>query len=201
MGHLDDVADRVDRTDRVRREPNRNHSGARPERTLQARQVQRAIGSADAHPAHDHAALLFQGQPRRDVGVVIQPCHDDLVAGSQSPTYGPADGEGQAGHVLAEGDLVGSCADEVGCGAVSLGQDRVAFLAGWEGPVVVCVGPLEVAGNGPDRAARDLRPAGSVEVAVHPAAVLAGEGRELGPDGRESLSRSNRAGRGRRLSR
>ena len=72
---------------------------------------------------NDRAALLLQGQPRGHVGVMVQASDHDLVARSQRPPDGPADGEGEGRHVLTEHDLVRvPCAEEGSRGDVGLRQ-------------------------------------------------------------------------------
>jgi hypothetical protein len=166
------------------READRDHSRARPESEPQSLEVQGAVVRPDPHPPHRNAPVLLEGEPRRDVGVVVQARDHDLVTGSQGPPDRSAHGEGHGRHVLAEGDLVRSGgSEEVGRGGMRLGQDRVTFLAGRECPGVIRVRPLHISGHGIDRSTGDLRSARAVEVAVSVAVVPAGEGGELGPDG------------------
>ena len=140
VGHFHDPGDGVESAHGIRGEADGHQARPRPKRPLQALQIERAVILADLHPSGPDAALLFQSEPRRHVGVVVQASHDDLVARLERPSDGPAHGEREGGHVLPEDDLgrIGR-ADVVGRRCVNLGQHRVALFARGEGPLVVGV--------------------------------------------------------------
>ena len=59
-----------------------------------------------AGEADDDAEILGEREPGCDVGVVVEPRADDLVAGAQRPTERPREQEVQRGHARSEGDFV-----------------------------------------------------------------------------------------------
>jgi hypothetical protein len=79
VSDLGDSLDRIDRSDCVRRQPDRDEASARPELAREPLEVQRAVVPPDVDPAEDGSALLPEREPGRDVRVVVEPCDDDLV--------------------------------------------------------------------------------------------------------------------------
>ena len=82
----------------------RNQPGAPVDLTLEILHVDGALGDTNVGEAHNHASVL-QGQPGRDIGVVFQASHDDLVARLQFSPDGAAHRKGERGHVGTEDDL------------------------------------------------------------------------------------------------
>ena len=66
----------------------------------------------DRDLAHGHAAILGRKQPRRDVGVVVEPGHQHLVARAQVAEERPRGVHRERRHVRAEHDLARLGAEE-----------------------------------------------------------------------------------------
>ena len=147
--------------------------------------------------------------PGPDVGVVVQPGHDHLVAGRPARGQGGRQPVGEGGHVRAEDDAVRLAADQVGDGPAALGDDPVRAAAGREGPAHVAdPGPVG-AGDGVDHRRRHLGAGGPVQVGEavaqgrvqrpHPAASqLAGAPPRGSPDPCRPHRLTTRTPRGRR---
>ena len=63
----------------------------------------------------------------------------DFVAGPEFAADGAANGEGQRGHVGAEGDFVGVAVQEVGHGPAGFGDHGVGVAAGGYAPPVLAL--------------------------------------------------------------
>jgi hypothetical protein len=68
----------------------------------------------ERHPLEHGATFARERLPRRDVGVVIEFGHDDLVARLERASDRARDVKEQRGHVGAERDLTGIGAEELG---------------------------------------------------------------------------------------
>ena len=77
-----------DGAERIRRRADGEQLGARPDRRLEIGPVQPTVVRPHLHHAHGDAAILLQRLPRRDVAVMIELGHHDLVA--LPSTRGPA---------------------------------------------------------------------------------------------------------------
>ncbi len=124
--------------------------------------VERAIGFVELDGADGHT-FFFKGFPRGEVGVVIEQCEHDFVAGAEVSSEGAAQGEGERGHVRAEDDFVSIAIQKVGHGGPRLINDAIGIVAGLKGAVGVGVIASEIVGDGVDHALRHLRAAGAVE--------------------------------------
>ena len=78
--------------------------------------VEHACGRVELGHANLHSMLLRGSNPRCVVGIVIKAGHDDGIARVPGAGQGAAQGEGEAGHVLAENDFAGVGIEEVGHG-------------------------------------------------------------------------------------
>ena len=119
-----------------------------------------------------YTPVLGRSQPGRDVAVMVDPGHDDVVSRLPGSGKGAADAEGQTGHVLTKYDLlrppriqkVFHCHT---CGV----SHRIRFPAGSKLAAMITAAALQVAGHGSDHVLRRLGSAGSIQVddrvAVH----------------------------------
>ena len=140
VGAGDDLADRVDRADRVAGVADRDELGARRELGLEVLEVERDVVLADVDLADRDAAIGGHRLPGRDVGLVVEGRDDDLVARAERGADAPPDVEGERRHVVAELDLVRARrTEEVGDGGVRLIGDGVAQLAGREGAAALAL--------------------------------------------------------------
>ena len=125
-----------------------------------------------AHVSHGHAAFLLEPLPRRDVRVVVQIRHDDLVALAPLRAESAREVEGERRHVVAEGDLAWSRVEEIRGRVARALEHRVRLLARGIGPRGVRVVLEEIHGHGVRDLAGNLRAARSVEVGDVLAVVL-----------------------------
>ncbi len=180
VGHRGDTPHVVDGAHRVGGVAHRHQPRPLVDEPFQPIHIQGAIGRVEVGVA-DHDPSLLQGQPGGDVGIVVQPGDDDLVARAQFAANGPAYAEGKGRHVGAEDDLVrrGSV-EKIGHGLVRFGDDLVGALAGGEGAVDVGIGTGQVVGHGIDHCPRHLGAARAVEVDEGPPRLVSlTQGREL----------------------
>ena len=120
----------------------------------------------DFGPAHRGAAARGGLHPGPDVGVVVEPGHDHLVARPPAPGQRVREPVGEGGHVRAEDDAVRAGAGQVGQGLAAFGHDGAGAAAGGEGaPDVADPGPVGVRDRLDDRR-RDLRARRAVQVGV-----------------------------------
>ena len=166
---LDHAADVGDRSERVRGEPDGDDLRPRRQDVVEAIEVERGSVLGELEPPDGRAAILGDRQPRRDVGVMVEPRDHDLVPGVQVAAERAAHREGERRHVRPEGDLVGSWAPTKSAPAAwASSRMRIGLDGRREGAAVVGVAALEVGGDGVDALARHLRAAGSVEVRDRP---------------------------------
>ena len=91
--------------------------------------LKRAVGEIRLPRADDHLVVARRGDPGIDVRLVVEPAHDDLVAGSHRGDDRAREVERQRGHVRPEGELVGVDAEEVGERRVGVVDDGIGPLA------------------------------------------------------------------------
>src|SRR5262249_42211811 len=104
---LSDGLDWIARADGIGGRTDGDELGPRTELAFEVIEVERAIFRMNIDVANRRAAVLGRADPRRYVGVVIEPGHDDLVARLPARGNGPAEGEGQRRHVRAKDYRVG----------------------------------------------------------------------------------------------
>ena len=124
------------------------------------------------------AEVARELEPRSDVGVVVEPRDEDLVARLELPPERAREHEVQRRHVRAEDDLLGLPADESRSGRAGLFDNGVGAPARREEAAGVRVRLAEVAGDRLDHLVGNLGPAGAVEERRR-----AGERREARADG------------------
>ena len=117
-------------------------------------------------------------EPRRDVPVVVEPCHDDLVSFTPLTRDGPGEREVERGHVGAEDHLVRRAAEEGSGGQPRVGDEPLGAPAGLVRAADVRVRLAQVGRDRVDHFVGDLRAAGAVEEGE-----VTLEGREAGPSG------------------
>src|SRR6478672_9207348 len=117
----------------------------------------------DVDKADAEVEVAAELEPRRDVAVVIEARHEDLVAGRECPSESAREREVEGRHVLAEDRLRGPAAEEAGRGRVRQLDQLVAAAAGGERSTEVRVGLAEIRGDRVDHRSRTLRAAGGVE--------------------------------------
>ena len=177
----DQLRDRVDRPDRVRRPAEGDEPRPLVEDRVEALEVQGDVVGADVDRAQLEAAVGGHAPPGSHVRLVVERGHDDPVAGLERRRERPGDMHRQRRHVRAELDLlrVGGV-DEVREGRVGVGDQRVAAARGQELAAVVGVRRAVVLDDRVDHRLRDLRAARAVEQRDRDAVLLDREGREPG---------------------
>ena len=154
----------IDRADRIGCIPERHQLWLARQRPLKVVQLQGAVLHVEVDPGDLAAAVLRRQQPRGDVGIVVQPGDDDLIAGVERPREGAGQAQRERGHVGAEDDLFAARGVEhVGHGLVRLVQHSIRITAGLEGAFVIRVALHQVFLNPLGGPAGDLRAAGVVE--------------------------------------
>ena len=182
MGLVYHFAQRIDGADRVGGIADRHHFGPRVELGLQVLHVEGAILRSDVNAVH-LGAMLFQGLPGRNVGLVVQHGHDHFVAGLQRPADGATHVVGVGGHVQTEGDFIGGARiQEIGHGLVGFYQHPIGVLAGDEGALYVAVHGLVIVSHGIHDLPGDLSPTRTVEIDDRPAFQGSFQRRELFTD-------------------
>ena len=159
---LDDPGDVGRRPDRVRRDREGDHPRPLGELRLEVVEVEREV-VVHASEADDDAEVLLERQPRRHVGVVVEPGADDLVARSELPAERAREQEVERGHALAEGDLVGMAGEEAAGGGAGALDQLDGADAGLVRRADVRVVLAQVARDRVDHLVRALRPARPVE--------------------------------------
>ena len=99
------LRNRIDRSRYVRRISNGHELGLRRKFVSQIFHIQRAIAFANIH-LPDHHAFFFQRPPRRDVGIMVQCAHYNLVARFQFPSNRSRQRKRDGGHVLPENNFI-----------------------------------------------------------------------------------------------
>ena len=141
--HRRDLFHRIDGADRIGRVTNGNDLRARIQFRAEVVQIKSAVFRTELYGVYFRSTLL-EGAPWRNVGIVVQERGDNLITFPQLATQGPADREGERGHILAEDDFVRITAEHVGHGCVRRGEHLVRAMAGEELPVGIRVGMHQV---------------------------------------------------------
>ena len=76
------------------------------ERRLEHRRVEGAVTFVEVDHPYDEIEILRELQPRRDVAVVVEAGHHDLVARAQVTSHGSRQREVERRHVCSEADLL-----------------------------------------------------------------------------------------------
>ena len=95
----------------------RDHARPLRELRLEVVEVEREV-LVHAREADDDAEVLGEREPWRDVGVVVEPGADDLVARFQRASERAGEQEVERGHARPEGDLVRMALQEAAGGRV-----------------------------------------------------------------------------------
>jgi len=173
---LGDPGDVDERADRVRGPGERDHARALGELRSEVVEVERGV-VADVGEADAQIEIPRQLEPGRDVAVVVQPGHEDLVAGRELPGRSPREREVERRHVGAEDDFLSAAAEEASRSPAGLIDQQVGAAARLEGAADVRVRLAQVAGDRVHDLVRHLRAPGAVEEGE-----LAVECREAPPD-------------------
>ena len=112
MRELDDPPHVRRGADGVRRQRERDDARALRELALEIVVVEREV-VVDVDEADDDAEVVLQLEPRRDVGVVVEPRHEHLFALAQRARERAREEEVERGHARPEGDLLVAAAEEV----------------------------------------------------------------------------------------
>jgi hypothetical protein len=184
VGSGHDLPHRIDRPHGIARIPDRDQPRSRPELGLEILEVERDVVLVDVDRPHGHVPVGGHGAPRGHVGFVVQGRDHDLVTRLEGCSDRPSDVERQGRHVVAELDLLGARGtEEVGDRRMRLADHVVAEVAGRERAAGIGIHVAVVLGDRVDDPLRHLRPAGPVEERHGATVLLAGEGREFGPQG------------------
>ena len=181
MGQLGDRPDIYQRPDRVRGDTGGEKTNPIVEKARDLPGIELASGRIEVGHANFDPGFFSRPHPRSEVGVVVETGDDDGVATVPGSGKRPADGEGDAGHVLTEGDLARIGVEEVGHGQPSLRRRFVGVMRCAETTAEVAHTVFEDPAHRVDHRLRYLGAAWSVEIG-HDLTVLAPmESREPGP--------------------
>ena len=162
MRERGDLRDRGQRPDRIRGPRERDDARPVAQDRPEVVEVEPAVVVDVAEP-YDEPAVVGQLEPRRDVRVVVEPRHDDLVPGGPVPRRRARQREVQRRHVLAEDHLVRRGAEKLGRRLPRPGHERVRPQRRLEGAAEVRIRFAQVGRDGIDHRVRHLRPARAVE--------------------------------------
>jgi hypothetical protein len=177
---IGDLADRVDRPDRIGCPADGHEPGAVGQDCVERIEAQRAVGEV-RFPGPDDRLVVASGRdPGIDVRLVVEAGHHDLVAGSQRRADGARDVEGERRHVRADRDVGAVHAEEVAESRMGIADDGLGSPGGQECTASIRVRLAVVAGDCIDHRLRDLRPARAVEEGQRRAVLGQRQGREAG---------------------
>ncbi len=170
----------VDGANGVGRPSHRYHAGVAANFRREVKHIKRAIGWLDVSGANLHPTLL-EANPGRNICVVIEATHQQLVPALQLPTQGATQGEGQRRHVGAEDHFIACAVEEVRHGGTRIGNHLISALTGDERPAGVCIVPGKIIGDRVNHALRDLRAARGIEEHGRPPVHRLMQRRKLSP--------------------
>ena len=142
--------------------------------------VEHACGRIELGQTNLHSVLFGGSNPRCVVGIVIEAGHDDGIARVPGAGEGTAQGEGEAGHVLAEDDLTGVGIEEVGHRLPAGCGDLVRCDRGAVSATEVADAVFENRCHRVDDDLRHLGSAGPVEIGDLPSVLASVECRKPG---------------------
>ena len=181
MGQLGDRPDIHQRPDRVRGDTGGDETDPVVEQARDLPRVELAGGRIEMGDANLDPGFFGRPHPRSEVGVVVETGDDDGVATAPGSGQRPAHSEGDAGHVLTEGDLARIGVEEVGHRQPSLPGRLVGVMRCPETTAEVAHAVFEDPAHRVDHRLRGLGAARPVEIG-HDLTVLAPlESREPGP--------------------
>ena len=153
-----------DRADGIRCEREGHDTRALADQLLEPLDVQRHVLGPNRRGADDELVIPRHEQPGRDVGVVIERRHDDLVARLERAGDRVGKQEVERRHVRPEGDAAGLTAGELGGRHAGMLQQLVRCGGGGDRAAQVGVRPAQVAADRVEHLLRRLRAAGPVEI-------------------------------------
>ena len=153
---------RRDRADGIGCEGERDEPGPWGQGGGEGVHVDGDVFLANVHPSDGGAGVGCRHHPRADVRVVIQPSHDDLVAGLERFRERPGHVEEESRRIRAEDDLVRLGPREIGGRAACLRHQPVRLLARDERTVCVAQARVITPRHGLDHRVGDLGASGGV---------------------------------------
>ena len=115
-----DAAGIRNRPDRVRCQRERHHAGALSDQLLEGVDVERHVLGPQRRGAHHQVVIRGHHEPGRDVRVVVERGHDDLVSWRHRAGHGMRELEVERRHVRSERDAIHLAAGEVRRGSAAL---------------------------------------------------------------------------------
>ena len=150
------------RADRIGGDREGDHARPAGELRLEVVDVQREV-VVHARKTNDDAEVLREREPRRDVGIMVEPGADDLVSVPQRSPERASEQEVERRHALPEGDLARLALQEAAGGGVRALDQLDGVQARLVRRADVRVVLAQVARDRVDHLVRALRPAWSVE--------------------------------------
>ena len=184
VGHCSDFANRIDSADRVGGQPDCQNAGPLSEKAFEVVKSECAVRRIDIQVADRRAGVGRCQHSRRDIGVVIQSGHDDLISRPPGSCERSAERERQARHVLAEHDFIGVVGSEqIGNGAMCFLNEGSDLSTGGKQSAFIGISMREAIGHGINHDLRHLASAGFVEERGGLPTYLPSKSRELPPTG------------------
>ncbi len=187
VGEVGDPADIGERSEGVRR--NGKRYDARPIRqlALEVAVVERRV-VVDIDEADLQLLVVRELEPRRDIRVVVELRHENLISLVPGTSKGARERKGEARHVRAEDRLFRRAAQELGRSEPRLSDERLGLAARLVRAAGVRVRLAVVARDGVDHLVRDLCPARPVEEGERlPQRCISGANRlDIEGDGRQA---------------
>ncbi len=152
------------RADQIGCGRDRDQARARAQLFLDAAHRQFGGRGIEVRPPDDRACAGCGDRPRPDVGVVVQPRHDDLIARAPLGGQCPRQIEGERGHAPPEDHLVGIGVEQIADRAPALHDDLFGVACRGRGVSAVRQRPEQRVADGVCDRSGCLRAPGPVEV-------------------------------------
>src|SRR5690348_3011515 len=156
VGEANDFADGIYGSDGVRGVTDGNEFRARRNLAPKVVHIQRAIFFADVHLANDYAAI-FEGAPRRDVGIVIESGDDNLIARLQIAADATRERKGERGHVGPKENFGGIAIEKISHGFAGAGDHCIGAATGGKCAAGIGIGIFEIVAESLDYLLWNLR--------------------------------------------
>jgi hypothetical protein len=153
-----------DRADGIRCEREGHDARALADQLLEPLDVERHVLGPNRRGADDELVIPRHEQPGRDVGVVIERRHDDLVARLKRAGDRVGEQKVERRHVGPEGDAAGLAAGELRGRRAGMFQQLLRCGGRGERAAEIGVRAAQVAADRVEHLLRRLRAAGSVEI-------------------------------------
>jgi len=145
----DHFPDGVDRAGQVGRITDGGEASSFREKILPCGVIECSVVGVDGGMADGCSGLFGCEHPGGDVGVVVELCEEDFIAGSPCFCECVCEVHGEGGHIGAEDHTFGVIGSKkVSERLVGVIEDRIGFASGGKGGAAIAVGEPEIVSNG-----------------------------------------------------